>query len=130
MNFIVVRLLLIVFSYSLTILTAVYFGALYTSIFPYASGGSFIGDPDTLKWIIGYPLGLIFLLTFLMHLQGRKHVWWWNIIALLPAIAAELLFDPLHLYFPIALGGIGWMLSTMANRMLRKLAPRFMAKLG
>lgn len=130
MNFIIVRFLLVVFSYAVAILTAAYFGQFYDYLTPESSGGSFIGTPDAWNWLIGYPLGLIFLLTFLMHAQGRKHVWWWNVIALVPAIAFEILFDPLHIYFPIVLGVVAWWLGTMANKALWKLAPGFMAKLG
>src|SRR3989344_5455454 len=130
MNVIVVRLLLVVSSCLATIWTATYFGIFYKYLFPYISGGSFIGSQDACNWIIGYPLGLVFLLTFLMHVQGEKNVWWWIGVALIPAVLFEVLFDPLHLYVPIALGLLGWGLGYLANKTLWKLAPGMMAKLG
>ena len=130
MNSIVVRLLIVVFSYATSVLTAVYFGRVYDYLTPGSSGGSFIGTPDAWNWLVGYPLGTIFLLTLLMHTQGSKHVWWWNIITLTPMILFELLLDPLHIYLPVILGVVAWKLGNMANKALWKLAPGVMAKIG
>src|SRR3990167_2133336 len=127
---IVVRMLLVVFSYLATIFSAVYFGALYNFLTPGFSGGTFIGAQSAWDWLIGYPLGLIFLLTFLLHAQGHKHVWWWVAIATSPAILFELWLDPLHIYFPIALALMGWGLGYLANKALWKLAPGVMAKIS
>ena len=130
MFIILVRILLVVFSYMAMIFVAPYFGLMYEYFFPNAVGGTWIGAPSAWLWLIGYPLGLIFLLTFLMHFQGRRHVWWWNIIALAPAILFEVVLDPFHIYFPIILGVIAWRLGTLANKALWKRAPGVMAKIG
>lgn len=129
MNTMAIKLLLVVLAYILAIFVGVYFGVFYNYLFPSASGGSFIGDPDTLNWLIGYPLAVLFLLTFLMYAQGRKHVWWWVGVAAAPAILFEILLDPLHVYIPMILGLIASWLGTLANKALLKLAPKFMAKL-
>ena len=125
-----IRLLVVVFSYLVTILSAVYFGMFYDYLAPGSSGGSFIGAPNAWNWLIGYPLGLIFLLTLLVHSFGGKHVWWWNILALVPAILFELFLDLSHIYLPLLLGFIAWVLGTLVNKTLWKLAPGVMAKIG
>src|SRR3989344_1433638 len=123
MNIITLRLIFIVLAYIVAIFIGVFFGIAYNYLFPYASGGSFIGDPDTLDWLIGYPLAVIFLLTFFIHAHKGKHPWRWNIIALVPAILFEVLLDPVHIYVPIILGLIAWGLGHLANKVLWKLAP-------
>ena len=130
MSTITMRLAIIFLSYVAAMFLAMYFGALYDYLVPGSSGGSFIGTQDSWNWIIGYPLGLVFVLTFLSHSQGGKHVWWWNIIALAPAILFETMFDPLHIYFPIVVGLIAWGLGVITNKTLRKLAPSFMARIS
>ena len=124
-----VKLFLIALSYVIAVFAAVYFGLLYKYLFPYATGGGFIGAPGTWEWIIGFPLAIVFTLTLLIHIHGGKRVWWWNIIALIPAILFEVTIDPFHIYFPIILGLIAWRLGTLAHKTLTKLAPAFVAKI-
>ena len=124
------RLTLIVLSYVAALVVAYYFGFVYAYLFPNALAGGFIGDPDTLIWIAGYPLAIVFLLTFGIHALGGHHIWWWNVVPLAPAILFELVLDPLHLYLPIITGVVAWGLGILANKMLWRFAPEVMAKLS
>jgi|SRR3989344_5779107 len=58
--------------------------------------------------------GIIFSYTFFLFLLftafGGKGKYWWMGIAILPALAFELYFDLPHIYFPIALGIVGWVI--------------------
>lgn len=130
MSLLKVRILIVIAAYVLTYVFAQFLGAFYVFLFPNTTGGSFIGAPGVIEWILGLPITLIFILTFLIHTFGGKHVWWWNIIALAPAILFEIVLDPLHIYFPIILSLIAWGLGTIANKTLRKHAPLFIAKIG
>ena len=130
MNAFLARMTVVILSYGVAVFAAVYFGVLYDYLFPYTSGGGFIGDPDTLNWMIGYPLAVIFFLTFLVHAQGIRHVWWWNLGALIPAILFEIVFTPTQIYIPIILGFIAWGLGILAHKLLQKFVPVFMTKLG
>jgi hypothetical protein len=130
MNFLVTRILGIALAYIAAAVVSTYFGVLYDFLFPYATGGSFIGDSDTLNWIIGFAPAVVFLLTFLLHLQGGKHIWAWNIVALVPVILFAALLDPQHIYFPLILGFIGWGFGTVAHNTLAKFAPKFLAKIS
>lgn len=129
MKVVIVKSSLIILSYLIAVFTAVYFGLLYSYLFPYAIGGGFIGAPGTWEWIIGFPLSVIFILTFLTHSYSGKHVWLWNVIGAVPAILFEVTIDPLHIYFPIILGLIAWGLGTLTHKVLRQTAPAFKSKI-
>lgn len=62
------------------------------------------------RGIAGLPFAYIFFLFLLFTTFGKKGKYWWAGILVLPAIAFEVYFDLVHLYFPIALGIIGWMI--------------------
>lgn len=124
------RLTLIGLSYIAALAVAYYLGLIYAYLFPKALVGGFIGDPDTLIWIAGYPIAVVFLLTLGTHALGGRHIWWWNIVPLVPVILFEFVLDPLHIYLPLSLGVIAWGIGKLANKALRKLTPGFMAKIG
>lgn len=129
MKLALIRIVLVLLSYFLAILVAVYFGLLYAYLFPTAIGGTWIGAQNTWLWLIGYPLSVIFLLTFLMRLYGGKYAWAWVLVGASPAILFEIVFDPFRLYFPIMLTLIAWVLGVGGNKLLLKFAPNLMAKL-
>ncbi|HWO07656.1 MAG TPA: hypothetical protein VNM40_03690 [Candidatus Paceibacterota bacterium] len=130
MSIATLRILVIASAYALTYLFAQLLGALYVSLFPHATGGNFIGAPGTIEWILGLPITLIFLVTFLMHSVGGKNIWLWNIVALCPAILFEIVFDATHIYFPVILGVIAWFLGTLVNNILKKSAPSLMRRIS
>ena len=80
------------------------FGNFYLKVFPYESAGSFINGTA----LIGLPLIYIFSITLLFIVFGDQKKYWWITIALLPAALFEVAFDLRHIYFPIAIGLIGW----------------------
>ena len=129
MKLITVRIFLVVFAYALAYFLAWYLGSVYSYLFPRSLGGGSIISVTAMEWIVGYPLAVIFTLTFLLNTLGHIKKWWWVIISLLPVIALELIYDPPHIYFPIILGLIAWGLGTLAHKILQKLAPGFMAKI-
>ncbi len=105
-------------------------GALYAYFFPSAVGGSFIGAPGAIEWVVGVPLTLIFIFTLLIHAIGGKDIWWWNVIVLLPVILFEVAFDPLRIFFPLILALIAYGLGVAFNQFFTKISPAFMAKIG
>lgn len=124
------KVTVIVSSYLVAVYTAVYWGEIYGYLFPAASSGGLIGDPDTLNWIRGYSLAVIPLLTTLIHLIGGKHVWRWNIIALLPVLLFEIMFDPLHIYFPLLIGASAWGVGTAVNKLMQQYVPTLLTKIS
>ena len=121
-----IRLLLVIVSYVLAYFLGAYLGILYTFLFPASVTGSL---PDAAaNWLIGVPTALVVFIFFFLTLAGGKYKYWWIGISLIPAIWFYTMFDLLHIYFPIILGLIAWGLGTMANKMLQKFHPSFMAK--
>ena len=129
MNLTVIRIALVILSYVLAYYLSWYFGSLYFSVFPSLLGGGFFPD-DAAKSFMGISLALVALISLSITTVGGAHKYWWIGVALVPAILFEVVIDPLHLYFPIALGLIVWGLGKMANKTLRKVAPSFMSKIG
>ena len=129
MKLIPARFIAIVLSFTLSYFIAFYFGILYGLLSSGSLGGSFVST-EAAEWIAGFPLALIFLVTFSIHMIGGRKIWWWTVIPLLPVIIFEVVFDPFHIYFPIILGLIAWGLGTLAHKTLKKLAPSFMGKMG
>jgi|GEM_PF-1451283 len=124
-----VRTVLIIFSYFFSYFLAVYFGYIYVLFTTESLGGSFI-PADAAQWMVGLPLALVALVTFSLHGVSGKRKWWWIIISLTPAILFEVFIDPFHLYIPLLVGLVAWGLGTLANKALRQVAPRFMAKIS
>ena len=67
---------------------------------------------------VGLPLAYIFFLTFLFTAFGDKHKYWWIGILLIPALWFEISFDLSHLYFPIAIGLLGWLIGLGISKLL------------
>ncbi len=106
--FLVVALLI---SYFLTPL----FGKFYAYLFPKNLGGAL--PTDTILALTGFPLSYIFFLTLLFTAFGGKHKHWWIGILLIPAAIVEFYFDPSHLYIPILLALVGWLLGDLISRL-------------
>lgn len=123
-----VRLLLVTFAYTLAYFLGVYFGIFFALLFPTSITGSL---PDLVaNWLIGAPAALVLFTVFFLVSTGGKYKNWWIVISIIPAVWFYLMFDPLHIYFPIILGLIAWGLGTFAHKTLTNLAPSFMSKLG
>lgn len=81
-------------------------GDLYKLFFP-GSASSYVN----MSSLIGLPISYIFFLILLFSLFGDEKKYWWIGILLIPALAFELYFDLEHIYFPIILGIVGWLLA-------------------
>ena len=75
-----------------------------------ASRGLFGLYGQIAQFTFGVILSYIFFLTLLFTAFGGAKKYWWIGIALLPAILFEVAFDLQHIYFPIAIGLIAWLL--------------------
>ena len=95
-------------------ITASFFGNTYQKLF--RDYGSWI-DVSSL---IGLPLAYIFFLTFLFTAFGGKKKYWWIGVGLIPAVAFELYFDLQHIYFPLAIGLVAWLLGKGLNMAVKK----------
>ena len=63
-----------------------------------------------LSYFLGYPLSYIFFLTLLFTAFGARNKYWWIGILLIPAALVEIYLDLPHIYIPIALALLGWLI--------------------
>ena len=95
------------------------FGEFHFSIFPESGGGgSFLPD-NTVNFIVGLPMAFIFFLTLLFTAFGAKNKYWWIGILLIPATLVEIYLDFAHIYIPIALALIGWLLGFTISKFIK-----------
>ena len=92
------------------------FGKFYLNFYPDA-GGSFLDGTG----IVGIPLAYIFFIILLFSAFGDVKKYWWIGILLLPAVLFEVYFDLIHIYFPIAIGIVGWLLGKGIEIILKKI---------
>lgn len=93
-----------------------FIGELYDKTFLGPASGGF----STLDSLVGLPLAFIFLVPLLFTIFGDKHKKWWMIILLIPPAAFEFSVDLKHIYFPIALGLLGWLIGLGILRVWKK----------
>ncbi|TSC84862.1 MAG: hypothetical protein G01um101413_246 [Parcubacteria group bacterium Gr01-1014_13] len=103
------KILLFLASLILSVLIAELVGKFYFYLFPQV--GSFISIPANAgKFIVGIFLAYIFFLTLLFTAFGGAKKYWWIAITLIPAALFEVYFDLQHIYFPMAIGLVAWLL--------------------
>lgn len=135
MKRILINFVLLIIGVVLSYVSAVYFGFMYSYLYP-SVGGIFSIPQRAGDFLIGLPLAYISFLTFLFTAFGNNQSqmsnvrgqmsdkYWWIGIGLLPAAAFELYFDLPHIYFPIALGLVAWLLGFAISRFFPSLERR------
>lgn len=118
MNNFIKNVLLFVGALILSYFTAGYLGSVYNYLFPVELNSGWIGSPNSLEFIRGISLSLIFFLTFISATWVFKKtistIW-----LVSPLIIYEVLVDIRHIYIPtililVALG-ISWVLPKIFN---------------
>ncbi|OGE82717.1 MAG: hypothetical protein A3B10_01670 [Candidatus Doudnabacteria bacterium RIFCSPLOWO2_01_FULL_44_21] len=71
-------------------------------------------------YLIGLPLAyMLFLFLFFTAFGDQKKYWWMGIL-LIPAVLFELYFDWQHIYIPIILGLVGWVIGYGIYKLMNK----------
>lgn len=82
-------------------------------LFPSAYNISFSSFSVPEYWYY-FPLGAVSSYTFFLFLLftafGDHGKYWWSGLLSIPVLAFSIYFDQSHIYFPIVLGIIGWMI--------------------
>ncbi len=112
---IVKNIFLVVISLVFTYLLSYPIGKFYIIFFP-DGGGSFINGTS----LVGMPLAYILFITFLFTAFGGTKKYWWIGIGLIPAILFEVAFDLRHLYFPVAIGLVAWLVGRGVSLLVEK----------
>jgi len=97
----------------LSYFTSVYFGSLYKYISH--DNGTWID----LSSLLGIPIGYIFFLLLLFTAFGGSKKYWWIVILLIPAAIFELYFDLAHIYIPIVIGFMGWVIGFAISKLVK-----------
>ncbi len=91
------------------------------------TGGFFGFDLGVLIWMmLIYAFGAGLLLTAF----GGKRKYWWIGAALAPVFLFQVTIDLDHVYLLIIWSLIAWLLGTITNKTLTKLAPALMGKIS
>lgn len=93
------------------------FGRFYQLFFP-QPGSIFVVSQEFIDLFIGLPLSYIFFSPLLFTAFGAGKKYWWLGILLLPAALIELYFDLDHIYFPILIGVVGWVIGFGIGKIL------------
>jgi|SRR3989338_3952325 len=112
------NLLLVFFALLISYLISPWVGALYQNV---------TNDPGTwadVASIFGLVVAYIFLITLLLTAFGGQKKYWWIIILLIPAAIFEVYFDFSHIYFPILLGLLGWLIGFGISRFFSRPNPQ------
>lgn len=113
------KILLVLIWLFLTVILAIPFGRFYQLFIP--QGGSlFIVSQEFVDIVTGIGLSWVFSLILLFTAFGGAKKYWWIGIALIPAVLFEVAFDLQHLYFPIAIGLVGWLLGKGVGLIMKK----------
>ena len=72
-----------------------------------------------LSYFLGLPLSFLFFLTLFFTAFGTKNKYWWIGILLIPAAIAEVYLDREHIYIPIALALLGWVIGFPIARFIK-----------
>lgn len=114
-----------VFLFGLSLIGSLLFasplGNFYSYVFNIPPGFyDFFIPPGFYDFFSGLVPAFIFFLTLLFTAFGGSKKYWWIGILLLPAVAFEVYFDLIHMYFPVLLGLLGWGIGFGINKLLSK----------
>ena len=113
------KVIILILTIILSLLLYYPFYYLYPLLFVSARTGSLFMTWEGIAMIImGAMLAYIFFLALLFTTFGGPKKYWWIGILLIPAAAFEVYFDWSHIYFPIAIGLIGWLLGFGISKLL------------
>ncbi len=115
------KFLLFLATIVLSVLIASFVGKFYFYLFSAEKGGGIFSLPvDATNLLRGVTLSYFLLLTLLFTAFGGVKKYWWIGILLIPAVAFELYFDLAHIYFPLALGLLGWGIGLGISKLFKK----------
>src|SRR3989344_2543922 len=104
------NILLLILALIISYYTAPFFGGWYDKISPQYDFSFFNLGKESVLFIVGFPISYVFLITILFSTFGfgRRKVW--TGILLTPAVLLWLNADLRHIYIPIILIVIAWVL--------------------
>lgn len=117
----------IVFSLVAAYYMAIPVQSFYCANIGVCSGGFFGFDLGILVWMV---LVYAFSVVILLMMFGGPRKYWWAGAALIPAVLFQITADVSSIFLFLVWCVLAWLLGTLANKTLTKLAPSFMAKIS
>jgi hypothetical protein len=116
MNNFAKNVLLLVIVLVLSYLTAGYFGLLYNVFVPYYENSFFSAPKESALLFNGFIFAYLFFFILVFQLLNKNNRL--ALLLLLPAMGFFII-DWAHIYLPIVLGLIAWILATMFRKIFR-----------
>ncbi len=104
----------------LALLSETFFINAYSYLFPWYQGSLITADPEVIRFFAGFILSFIFFPTLLFTAFGGKEKYLWIKITLIPAIFLEIVLDFSHIYFPITIAIIAFLLGSGVESLIEK----------
>lgn len=112
-------LFVIIISIVLAHYSSTYFGEIYSEL-PQVWSGGWIGSDSSWNSLIGLPLALVFFITLLSYrfvLESKKSV----LILIAPVFIFEIIFDFSHIYLPVVLVIIAFVINSLCYKFVSKI---------
>ena len=113
--------LLVLLSLVLSYFAGYFPGRVYTFLHPGIGGGSFLVPTNAAAFILGWPLAFVFFISLLFTIFGGPKKKWWIGILSAPVAILWIFGDIVTIYFPIAMGLLGWGLGLGVEKLVAKL---------
>lgn len=94
---------------------------IYSLIYAKSDGGFFAIYVQAAKFLAILIIAFIFSLLLIFTALGDSKKYWWIGVLLIPAVLFELYFDLEHIYIPIVVGLIGWVIGFGISKLTKKL---------
>jgi hypothetical protein len=111
--------LLIAIAIILSYYTACFFGYIYDHLFPFELNSGWIGSSQSLQFVRGISLSLIFFITVFTYSWLFKK-WTSMLWFISPLLLWEVVMDLRHIYIPILLIIIAFALAKLINLIISK----------
>lgn len=115
------NIVLLISVFVLSIVVGRWFGQMYYSSLNITQGLSgFIVSESVNYYITGFILAFFLFIFLLFASFGDAKKYWWIGVLLIPAVIFELYFDLEHIYVPIIIGLIGWVIGFAVSKIISK----------
>ncbi|OGE83203.1 MAG: hypothetical protein A3B10_00900 [Candidatus Doudnabacteria bacterium RIFCSPLOWO2_01_FULL_44_21] len=97
-----------------------WFQSIYSFVFNDVPDGFFEAYEAFSAFIVVFIYVFVLFTSLFFTAFGDQNKYWWMGILLIPAALFELYFDWQHIYIPIILGLIGWMIGYGISKLMNK----------
>jgi len=97
------------------------YNPIYSFVYRSSGNGLFMIYEGMARFLSVLVLGFIFFIFLNFTAFGDSKKYWWITILLIPVIIFEVYFDWDHLYIPVAIGILGWIIGLILSKVKTQL---------